>query len=195
MKKFNQILVIILSLSLFAGCEKEKQPIPAKVNSLTFLVNGSATTGSHNFFSFAKGAEVSVADSTSVGWDFAMRFEAFLINNTSSGPGNAGVLILSQPFDSVLTAPLSGYKTDTSLAQRAIKPADWYVYNSVTRTFAPIAGRTFVFRTAQSRYAKMEILTADPSDNNGNPVVPPTRPTRIKYSIRIAYQPDGSGNF
>ena len=195
MKKCSQLFTIIFSLSLLSGCEKEQQSIPAKVNSITFLVNGSATSGSHNFFSFIKEAEVSVVDSASTGWDFAMRFEAFLVNNTSSGPGNAGVLILNQSFDSVMIAPVSGYKTDTSLAQRAIKPADWYVYNSVTRTFAPIAGRTFVFRTAQGRYAKMEILSADPADNNGNPVAPPTRPTRIKYSLRIAYQPNGSRNF
>lgn len=195
MKQISFVIgAAIVGMSI-ASCEKEKQSVPAPVNSITFLVNGSATSGSHNFFSFANGAQVPVTDSNSNRWDFAMRFEAFLVNNTSSGPGNAGVQILNQPFDEVKTAPETGYKTDTSLAQRAVKPADWYIYNSATRSFAPIAGRTFVFRTAQNRYAKMEILTADPADDNGNPVVPPTRPTRIKYGLRVAHQSDGTRNF
>lgn len=195
MNKYALVVGAMLSVAGLAGCDKEKQSAPAPVNTISFLVNGSATTGNHNFFSFANGAQVPVADSNTTRWDFAMRFEAFLINNTVSGPGKAGVQVLNQPFDEVKTAPENGYKTDTSVAQRAVKPADWYVYNSVTRSFAPIAGRTFVFRTAQEQFAKMEILTADPADDNGNLVVPPTRPTRIKYTLRVAYQPDGTRNF
>jgi hypothetical protein len=124
-----------------------------------------------------------------------MRFEAFLVNSAASGPGNAGVQVLNQPFEAVTVAPETGYRYDTSSTQRAIRPEDWYVYNAATRTFSPIAGRTFVFRTATNKYAKLEILSADPADDNGNLVVPPTRPTRIKYSIRFAYQPDGTRNF
>jgi hypothetical protein len=52
-----------------------------------------------------------------------------------------------------------------------------------------------VFRTATNKYAKLEVLSADPADDNGNLVVPPTRPTKIKYRIRFAYQPDGTKKF
>jgi hypothetical protein len=124
-----------------------------------------------------------------------MRFETFIVNSNASGPGNAGVQIVNQPFEAVAAAPESGYKYDTTAAQKAIKGTDWYIYNAATRTFSPIAGKTFLFRTATNKYAKLEVLSADPADDNGNPVVPPTRPTKIKYKIRFAYQASGTRDF
>lgn len=191
----NSIVAVAALLMVAAGCRKEKESKPAPVASIDFLVNGSATQGNHDFFSFANGAKVAASDSNSTKWDFAMRFEAFIVNSNASGPGNAGVQVLSQPFDAVTTAPEAGYKFDTTVAQRAIKASDWYIYNAISRSFAPIAGKTFVFRTATNKYAKLEVLSADPADDNGNLVVPPTRPTRIKYRIRFAHQPDGTRNF
>jgi hypothetical protein len=170
-------------------------PIPATVTTIEFLVNGNATQGNYNFYSFANATTVPATDSNSTKWDFAMRFETFIINSNSSGPGNAGVQLLNQVFDAVSTAAETGYKYDTTAAQKAIKGTDWYAYNATTRTFSPIAGKTFVFRTATNQYAKMEVLSADPADDAGNPVVPPTRPTKIKYKLRIAYQKNGSKNF
>ncbi|HMO31645.1 MAG TPA: HmuY family protein [Lacibacter sp.] len=194
MKQLSVVAVALVLLTA-VSCRKEKKSVPAEVTTTAFLVNGSATQGSHNFFSFSSGGEVPVSDSATNRWDFAMRFEAFLVNSAASGPGNAGVQVLNQPFDAVTIAPEAGYRFDTTAIQRAVKPDDWYIYNAVTRSFAPIAGRTFVFRTATNRFGKLEILSADPADDNGNLVVPPTRPTKIKYNIRFAYQPDGTRNF
>lgn len=191
--KYAFLAAIILTAAV--SCKKEDKPTPATVATIDFLVNGSASQGNYDFFSFANGARVAVADSNSTKWDFAMRFETFIVNSKASGPGNAGVQILNTPFDNVTVAPESGYKYDTAVAQKAIKGADWYIYNATTRTFAPVAGRTFVFRTATNNYAKLEVLSADPADDAGNLVVPPTRPTKIKYKIRFAYQPSGKRDF
>ncbi|MBP7315770.1 MAG: HmuY family protein, partial [Chitinophagaceae bacterium] len=138
---------------------------------------------------------VTQVDSASTKWDFAIRFETFIVNSNASGPGNAGVQIFNQPFDAITTAPSTSYRYDTTVSQKAIKGADWYTYNPTTRSFSPIAGKTFVFRTATGKYAKLEMISADPADDLGNPVVPPTRPTKIKYKIRVAYQGDGSQAF
>lgn len=188
-------LLAIAAVFVFTSCEKEKDPVPAQVATKDFLVNGSATTGNYNFFSFESAGEKPFIDSSSNKWDFAMRFETFIVNSNASGPGIAGVQIVNQPFDAVLTAPATGYRYDTTVAQKAIKGTDWYIYNPATRTFAPIAGKTFVFKTATGKYAKMEVLTADPADDLGNLVTPPTRPTKIKYKIRVAYQADGTARF
>jgi len=184
------ILILTAGVFMITSCTKEKNP--AIVEQKDFLVNGNPTGGNHNFFSFSLGAESPLADSATSKWDFAMRFEKMIVNSGVSGPGQAGVQILNTPFDQVTEAPQSGYKFDTTASQLAVKGADWYNYNPVTRTFSPIAGRTFVFRTAANKYAKLEILSADPADDNGNPVTPPTRPTKIRYKIRVAYQGDGS---
>ena len=195
--KYKNLLFALSIGMMTVSCEKTKID-PTSVKTIDLLVNGSSTRGNHNFFSFADGAEVSYLDSNSNKWDFAMRFETFLINSNASGPGNAGVQILNKVFDEVFIAPEDGYKYDTTTLQKAIKGLpnpDWYTYNDVSRTFSPIAGKTFVFRTADNKYAKMEVLTADPTDDSGAPVVPPTRPTKIKYKIRFAYQENGSRNF
>ena len=194
MNKRNGILAAVLAV-VFISCEKDKDPAPAIVNTKDFLVNGSPSGGNYNFFKFETASETPNADSATTKWDFAMRFETFIVNSNASGPGNAGVQIVNQPFDAVKVAPESGYKYDTTASQKAIKGADWYTYNPVTRTFSPIAGKTFVFRTATGKYAKLEVISADPTDDAGNPVVPPTRPTKIKYKIRAACQADGTMKF
>ena len=188
-------IIALAAVVGLASCEKDETPTPSVVNTKDFLVNGSATSGNYNFFKFETSAEVPASDSNSTKWDFAMRFETFIVNSNASGPGNAGVQVLSVPFDNVTDAPQTGYKYDTTAAQKAIKGSDWYSYNPTTRTFSPIAGKTFVFRTATGKYAKMEVILADPADDLGNIVVPPTRPTKIKYKIRVAYQPSGSTKF
>jgi len=196
MKKNNCFLIAVLAV-LFVSCEKEDTPAPspAVVNSKDFLVNGSPSGGNYNFFKFETASELPASDSATTKWDFAMRFETFIVNSNASGPGTASVQIVDQPFDAVTTAPATGYRYDTTTSQKAIRGADWYTYNPATRSFAPIAGKTFVFRTTTGKYAKLEVLSADPTDDLGNIVIPPTRPTKIKYRIRVAYQNNGTVNF
>lgn len=184
----------VFAVAALVSCKKNDTPTPAVVTSVDFLVSGSSV-GAHDLFSFETGTRVANTDSVSTKWDFGMRFEKFIINSNASGPGAAGVQILDKTFESVLEAPATGYAYDTTGATLAIKGAQWYIYNSTTRSFAPIAGKTFVFKTARNTYAKMEVLSADPADDNGNLVVPPTRPTKIKYKIRFAHQTSGSRTF
>lgn len=190
----RSILMTVFAVAALVSCTKEDKPTPAAVSSVDFLVSGTSV-GAHDLFSFQTGARVANTDSISTKWDFGMRFEKIIVNSNASGPGTAGVQVINGTFESVVEAPASGYAYDTTASQLAVKGPQWYIYNSATRTFAPIAGRTFVFKTARNTYAKMEILSADPADNNGNPVVPPTRPTRIKYKLRFAHQTSGSRTF
>ena len=192
----RNVIFAVLMIVVFASCKKDTtDPKPAEINTKDFLVNGDPSGGNYNFFSFANSAEINEADSSSSKWDFAIRFETFIVNSNASGPGNAGVQIINQPFDAITTAPANSYRYDTTVSQKAIKGADWYTYNPTTRSFSPIAGKTFVFRTATGKYAKLEMISADPADDLGNLVIPPTRPTKIKYKIRVAYQGDGSQAF
>jgi hypothetical protein len=190
----RSILMTVFAVAALVSCTKDDKPTPAVVTSVDFLVSGTSV-GAHDLFSFETGARVANTDSISTKWDFGMRFEKIIVNSNASGPGSAGVQVLNGTFESVLEAPTTGYAYDTTGTQLAVKGPQWYIYNSTTRTFAPIAGKTFVFKTARNTYAKMEILSADPADDNGNLVVPPTRPTKIKYKIRFAHQTSGSRTF
>lgn len=192
MKQFFYLSVLAMIL-ISTSCTKEETATPVSGDkTIEFLVNGNPTGGNYTFFSFADGKSVPASDSNSLKWDFAMRFETFIINSKASGPGNAYAQVLNTPYAEVLTGALPGYKYDTTATQKAIKGFEWYNYNPTTRQFSPIAGKTFVFVTATSKYAKMEVLKADPADDNGNPVVPPTRPTKIKYTLRYFYQKNGT---
>ncbi len=179
-------LLVITLLS----CKKDDKPTPATIATTDFLVSG-VSVGSHDLFSFETNARVATADSATTKWDFGMRFEKFIFNSGASGPGNAGVIIVNNTFESVTTAPETGYSLDTTRTNLAIRGDQWYTYNSANRTFSPTAGRTFVIRTATNKYAKMEVISADPANDNGDLVVFPTRPTKIKYKIRFALQSNG----
>lgn len=126
-------------------------------------------------------------------WDFGLKFTTMIINGGEGRVGEGGVQLLDKSFDEVNQAPESGYKTDTS-TDFAIKD-EWYTYNSTTRTFAPIAGKTFVIKTGKGRYAKMEILSALPVDDNGVLVTGSTRPTKIKYRFRYQINLNDSRDF
>jgi hypothetical protein len=194
----KQTCIVAMAMVAVAvtSCKKEDNltPVPAIIATKTFLVSGSPV-GAFNLFSFETGAPVANTDSATTKWDFAMRFEKVIVNSNSSGPGAAGVQVLNSTFDALTTAPETGYGYDTTATQTAVKGTDWYTYNPATRSFSPIAGKLFVFKTATGKYAKMEITSADPADDNGAAVVPPTRPTKIKYTLRYAYQASGSRNF
>ncbi|MFN9710193.1 MAG: HmuY family protein [Bacteroidota bacterium] len=197
MKK--SVLLCASALVIFlASCTKEEtaETINPNEKTIELLVNGNPTGGNFTLFSFEEGKAVSTADSNSRKWDFGLRFETFIVNSESSGPGNAYAQVVNTPFPLVTSGALSGYKQDTTAAQRAIKGSDWYIYNNTTRQFSPITGKTFLFVTAANpKYAKMEILRVDPADDNGNLVRPPVRPTKIKYTIRYNYQKNGTPNF
>jgi HmuY protein len=188
----NTILAALMVVSM-VSCSKKEDTLTLSINATDFLVSASPS-GSHDFFSIENNARVALADSATTKWDFAIRNEKFIFNSGVSGPGNAGVQIVNSIFENVTLAPETGYATDTTATRLAVKD-QWYDYNPVTRSFSPKAGKTFVIRTATGKFAKLEMISATPTDNNGVAVVQPTRPTRIKYAMRLAYQSNGTRIF
>jgi len=149
--------------------------------------------GAASYFSFEKGEEVVLQNTDNLEWDFGLTLITFVTNSGISGPGQGGGQIVNGTFESIKEAPESGYRTD-AMGDLAITD-EWYDYNSATRSFAPKAGKILVFRTANGKYAKMEVIKADPTDDAGNIVAPPVVPTKIKYTFQYAYQDNGSRKF
>jgi len=192
MKSVKLLAALLLFIPiLFTSCEKDDiqtQPLEAKTAEI--LVDAKAT-GAFSYFSFASGSTITTNIQN---WDFGLRLVSFIVNSGVSGSGNAGVIVQSGVFDDIKSAPETGYLQD-SANQLAVKDGEWYDYNAVARSFVPKAGIVFIFRTNDGKFAKMEVLKADPADNDGKIVTPPTIPTKIKYTIRYVYQPDGTRNF
>ncbi len=151
-------------------------------------------TKKFTFFSFKTGAIVANADSATSTWDLGFNGTTIIVNNTSSGPGTAGVQVVSGIFDELATAPETGYKTDdrtTVPVSYAIpKGSDngWYHYDGATNVITPIAGKIIVVKTSEGKYAKMEILSyykdAPTTPNSSNP--------DRYYTFRYVYQ-SGTG--
>ena len=148
-----------------------------------------STSSSFAFFSFKNGAVVANSDSATTKWDLGLRLTTFILNSYSYGPGNAGAILQNSIYSNVRTAPGTGYAYDTTASQKGIKDGSWYDYNPMTHAFAPKAGKTFIFRTADSHYVKMELLAVD-----YEPFVGPA-PVRLIYRFRYTYQANGSTNF
>ena len=188
----NRIIYAAVITSLFfAACSKDKTvvtPLPTTVKTKSITVNFSPSS-SFTFFSFRDTSIVANSDSATSKWDFALRLTTFLVNSNASGPGNAGVILQDALYDNVMVAPSSGYAYDSTSSQRAIKDGSWYDYNPTTHSFVPKAGKTFIFRTADGHYSKMELLGVGYEPFTG-PV-----PQRLIYSFRYTYQPNSDNKF
>lgn len=183
------VLTLAAALGL-VSCKKSEtefvQTTFQKTDSIKVYFSPAAP---YTFFSFQNDALVANSDSATTKWDFALRFTTFILNSHTYGPGNAGAILQNSIYSNVTTAPADGYAYDTSASQKAIKDGSWYDYNVTTHAFTPKAGQTFIFRTADNHYVKMELLAVD-----YEPFVGPT-PVRLIYRFRYTYQSNSSRNF
>ena len=183
--------LVISTMLIFSSCSKNSDAIVVntsiqKTDSLKVNFNPSST---FTFFSFKNDAVVANSDSATTNWDFGLRLTTFILNSHTYGPGNAAAILQNSIYSSVTTAPDSGYAYDSSSTQKAIKDGSWYDYNRVTHAFAPKAGQTFIFRTADNFYVKMELLAVDYEPFTG------PAPVRLIYRFRYTYQANGTKNF
>ncbi len=184
----SAVLCYALLLTI-SSCKKDSvNPVTIIEKTDSMHVNFSSAA-SFTFFSFKNGALVANTDSATTKWDFGLRFTTFILNSNTYGPGNAGAILQTGIYSNVTTAPQTGYAYDTTSSQKAIKDGSWYDYNPVTHAFVPKAGQTFIFRTAENYYVKMELLAVDYEAFTG-PV-----PQRLIYRFRYTYQSNGTRSF
>ena len=206
--------IALLALCAFALSSCKDDPSPEPVVSVTFPnlaadpptgfdPNTGApigTTGLFTLFSFKTGAVVDQADLATNKWDLGFRGTTIIVNSPTSGTGTSQVQLLSGIFDELKEAPVDGYKSDDSNAtvKYAIPTGSgsgWYTATGgapgVPTVIKPIAGKIIVVKTADGRYAKMEILSYY-KDAPTNPTG--TEPSRY-YTFRYVYQPNDTRSF
>jgi len=142
-----------------------------------FTLSGSEMT----YFSLKEGGEIAISDpATSTAWDLASDFVTIYTNGGTSGPGQAAaVLYETTEFDSVDMAPQGGYVTDDSLANpnpRWGVGDSWYTYDFMTHSLSVNVGYTYVLRTANGKYAKLEFVQAEFAGQSGGMAV-----MRVEY--------------
>lgn len=206
-------LILLLSsaaLTTLISCEKD-DPAPVTVSAETVTnlpadppsggynpTNGQpiGVTKKYTLFSFDTGAIVANADSATNKWDLGFNGTTIIANGGTSGPGTAGVQVVSGIFDEIDVAPETGYLTDdntTVPVTYAIPKGSgngWYNYDGATNVITPIAGRVILVKTSAGKYAKMEIL----SYYKDSPVSPSSADIDRYYTFRFVYQSANSNS-
>lgn len=191
MKKTTTLLSIVMfavAILTFSSCKKD-DAAPTVTEKTTSLTVNFSSAEAFTFYRFKDSSIVANTDSASTKWDFGLRFTTFILNSHAYGPGNAGAILQNSIYSTVTSAPDAGYAYDTTASQKAIKDGSWYDYNPTTHAFSPKAGQTFIIRTADNHYVKMELLSVDYEPFTGYV------PKRLIYTFRYTYQANGTKTF
>lgn len=203
-------LLCVLSLTAFisvscddssAGSgENESQLTTFTVESLEAVGIGRGGIGGSDYTLYSLANNKVVTDSASTNWDIGFSGANIIINNTASGPGQGGAVVLDVTFDDVTKAPEdSFYKTDTDTTF-AVSWPEWAKYTGTTGTpqHAVLAQQnvTIVVRTADgAHFAKIHIINwykgnPQPEDLNTDPF----KRNDGYYTFKYAIQKNGSRN-
>lgn len=191
----------LLTALAIASCSEDKKndptaptaPVELPIRTIANLQADTANTGRFTFFSLRDSAIVSNSDSATTRWDIAFRATTIIINGGPIRFGQGGALVLTgTDFNTLETLPETGWRVDSSATSLAIPVGSgraWYNYNQQTNLISPIPGVVLGIRTADGRFAKLQILSYylnAPANPNGF-----ADRARV-YTFRYVFQPDGS---
>lgn len=205
--QFTKVILLASSLSSLAltACQTENAVTTQPVQSQTIknlaadtLASNSQTgqpaagTGKYTLFSLKDGKQMANTDSATTNWDLGFRATSIIVNGGAIRTGQGGAYICTGTFDELTTVPASAtFATDQSPSQLAVPTGSgkgWYNYSSTTNLLTPVPGRVLVIRTADGKYAKLEIL----SYYKDAPVQPAATDKSRYFTFRYLYQPDGT---
>lgn len=205
--KFLKLALVALTIFTIS-CSKDTEEeivIPAiltqKVSDLYAPQTGGQgqpVGGAFTKFSFAENAIV-----THDNWDIAFRGTTIIVNGgTKIGitdeperTGTAAISILSSTFDGVVAIPVATTFAQDAATVYAIPTGSgngWYNYNASNNIISPLAGKVFVVKTHNGKYAKFEIL----SYYQNAPATPdPATAVSRYYTFNFAYQANSVTSF
>lgn len=189
----------LLALFIFtASCSSDddnNNAIPAVVTTKVSNID-AGTAGTYTKFSFSENKVV-----TNDNWDIAFSTTTILVNGgvkrTDAEPartGSGAISIVSGTFAGVTAFPEAATFAQDATASYAIPTGTgkgWYSYNMTTHIVSPIAGKVFVVKTHDGKYAKFEIL----SYYKDAPATPDATSVSPFYTFNFAYQANSTTTF
>jgi hypothetical protein len=179
----NLVADSVISFTLISGA-------PPQINS----------TNRFTYYNLRTNSRVPLSDSNTTNWDIAFRATRIIINGGTSGPGQGGAYIFNGLFNELKNVTTDSMRVDTigRLAIRNRSGEGWYVSAPPpTNLTTPIPGKVLVIRTADGKYAKLEILNY----YKGGVTPPASAVDSIKivdaryYTFRYSIQSNGSTSF
>ena len=176
--------------------------LDATAECVNVPMQGLVCTGPFTKFSFSEGVEVQGDN-----WDIAFRNSKIIVNGGTdsdttqpSRTGDAAAYRIDGLMDQITSVNLALLKQDGDNAgmfgttaiidDQGQAGLGWSLYNNdipQAPILEPLAGKIFVFRTHDNKYAKVEILNF--YDN------PMTNPYGGYYTFNYVYQADGTTTF
>jgi len=199
MKKYILIGISLLTLnSCSSDSDENNENIPITTetvinkNITNLFAGGPIGEDSPTiYFNLETGLEVPASEANTKNWDISFKRIEIRLNGGISGPGNAAaVVITDQSYDGIETAPEDGYikdgegPNDVSGLDLPNKLAftNWFDYSNEQHSVLP-KDQVYVIRTANNKYAKLEILSYY---SESSP------PISASYSFKYTLQPGGS---
>jgi len=205
--KTTNICITLTLMLVFTSCSKDDDSIPLldvisnQITNLHAPQNGGSgngpptpISGEFTKFDFSAGS-VTISDND---WDIGFRGTSIIVNGgvslgTTDEPsrtGDGAAYIANGTFTSVTQVNPSLFVQDSSngYAIPAGSGGGWYTYSGPpTYLITPTPGKILVFRTADGKYAKVEIL----SYYKDSPPTPDYRFSQGRYyTFNYIYQPN-----
>ncbi|WP_433833557.1 HmuY family protein [Flavobacterium anhuiense] len=190
------LLALFISTASCSSDDNDDNTIPPVVTTKVSNLD-AATAGTYTKFSFSENKVV-----TNDNWDIAFSTTTILVNGgtkkTEAEPtrtGSGAISIVSGTFAGVTLFPVASTFAQDGTAAYAIPTGSgngWYSYNMTTHIVSPIAGKVFVVKTHDGKYAKFEILSYY-KDAPATPDV--TTAVSGNYTFNFAYQPNSTTTF
>ena len=199
--KTIKFLTIALAMTSFVACDNDSDDLLPVVSITVEDIyapqeggQGQPISGAFTKFDFDLGMETD----SETDWDIAFRATDIIINGgmsmgTTDEPdrtGDAGAYIVTGTMADVTEVDVNLFTQDSSSGYAIMSGSGngWYTYSGPpTYLITPTAGKILVFKTADGKYAKVEIL----SYYQGAPENPDafTDPSRY-YTFNYVYQPN-----
>lgn len=215
MRTMKPMIFALLTFSVLGvACEKDnndgdtKPEVKVVTNFAADTVLGFSATGrpvgagKFTYFSLRENKIITGADTLSNKWDIAIKEFYIKVNGGTSatGGGNGAAFLANSTFDAYTMVPAgeTAWQQDNA-PNYAISPApgNWYTYNMSTFLALPVPGKIFVVRTADGRYAKMEITSLYKDGITPDVALSPAQKAlkQFFYQFRFVFQANGSVNF
>lgn len=199
------LLALVLFTASCSSDDNNNDTIPAvetkKVSDLYAPQTGGqgqAVGGAFTKFSFSENKIVNNDN-----WDIAFRGTTIIVNggdeigiaDEPTRTGSGAVSIVSGTFASITAFPAAATFNQDGATVYAIPTGSgngWYNYNTSTNIISPLAGKVFVVKTHDGKYAKFEIL----SYYQGAPANPdPATAVARYFTFNFAYQANSTTTF
>lgn len=207
----KKILLGFLTVATILSCSKDRDEVvvenpeaSVKVQTVSDLYVPSRMSKDYDpqkyiLFNLKDAKEVASEKLDTTEWDIGFNGTTIIVNGGNARKGKGGGLVLDKAYADVKEAPAdTEFKGDElkegklTLAIPTGSNNGWYTYDMSTHTIMPIKGRTILIKTADAKYAKIQIK----SYYKGAPDNPGTDNTNMGYyTFSYSYQTSGSKVF